>query len=197
MLRTVVLRLERKPNESQHMQLEYCHGDAHWCQQIVQLAIFSFSDCVGDVIFVTHTYLSWKDSTFKNVLNRSLTRNQSLGWVFTLLFFFFFFLFSPDGTKDHGRARSRCQATSPAVACGAAAPAPSALADPSLMMSGCLSPRPRGLRGVCTHICTLQLARQWVRTAPPAQPALLQWLSRSPLTSLNSFLLNNYSLYGL
>ena len=27
MLRTVVLRLEKKPNESQQMQLEYCHGD--------------------------------------------------------------------------------------------------------------------------------------------------------------------------
>lgn len=172
MLRTVVLRIEKKPNESQQMQLEYCHGDVHWCQQIVQLASFSFSGCVGDVIFVTHTYLSWKESTFKNVLNQSLTRNQSLRWVFTLRSFFFLLL-SPDGTRDRGRARNRRQATSLAMAGGAPAPAPSALADPSLMMSGCLSPRPRGLRGVCTPICTFQLARQWAHTAPPAQPALL------------------------
>ena len=88
MLRTVVLRLEKKPNESQQMQLEYCHGDVRWCQQIAQVASFSFSGCVGDVIFVTHTYLSWKESTFKNVLNQSLTRNQSLRWVFTLRSFF-------------------------------------------------------------------------------------------------------------
>ena len=148
------------------------HTDAN---KLCSWQVSLFSDRVGDVIFVTHTYLSWKESTFRNVLNQSLTRNQNLGWVFTLGFFFFFFLFlfSPDGTKDHGRARSRCQATSLATACGALAPAPPALADPLLMMAGCLSPRPRGLRGVCTHICTFQLARQWAHTAPPAQPALL------------------------
>ena len=44
-----------------------------------------------------------------------VTRNQSLGWVFILMIFF---LLSPDGTKDHGRARSRRQVTFLAVARG-------------------------------------------------------------------------------
>ena len=48
---------------------------------------------------------------------------------------------------------------------GVTAPALSALDEPWLMMSACLSPRPRGLRGFCTHICASQLARHWATTA--------------------------------
>lgn len=120
----------------------------------------------------TPTFL-WKGTNLLQV-----ARNQNLGWLFTLRDFYFFSVKSrPSFWLWH---------------MGAVPPAPNVLQDPYLIMSACLSPRPRGPL-FCTHICVL--IGQWVTITQPARPALLYWLSDPVLTPLNSPLLNNDSLY--